>query len=63
MVKTPKTNTPVHFWGWWLPENVQNPENKHDCSFSGLVVVSSSSIENKFGRTLPSLIPGYPGDV
>jgi hypothetical protein len=63
MVETPKMNRRVRFRGWWLSENVQNPENEHDHSFSGLVVVSSRLVENYIGRTLPSLIPGYPGDV
>jgi len=55
MVETLKMNTPVHFQGWWLIENVQNPKNEQSCSFSGLVVVSGRLVEIELG--------GYPGDV
>ena len=44
-------------------ENVQNPKNEQSCSFLGLVVVSNRSVEELLGHTLPSLIPGYTGDV
>ena len=59
--QNPETNTPVRFWGWWLSENVQNPENERSCLFLGLVVVSSRLVEDLYGHTLPSLIPAYPG--
>ena len=49
VVQTPKTNRCVRFRGWWLSGNVQG--------------VSSRLVEEKLGRTLPSLIPGYPNDV
>ena len=31
--------------------------------FKVVVRLSSRLVEEKLGRTLPSLIPGYPGDV
>ena len=43
----------AHFRGWWLSGNVQNPENKHERSFSGLVVVSSTSVYRNLGQPCP----------
>jgi len=53
VVQTPKTNRCVRFRGWWLSGNVQNPENKHEHLFLGLVVVSSTSVYRNLGQPCP----------
>jgi hypothetical protein len=60
-LKPRKQTRPFVFGAGGCQRTFKTPKTSMTACF--LVVVSSSSIENKFGRTLPSLIPGYPGDV